>query len=154
VPSRSEPFERRETGYGGPPVDQELSLAFFGHGQHQLLSFDIGRKVRHLNGHRADGPGVSVAANGGCAVRRPDLRRERPFGALHDVWSVPGLAEETARLEDDERELRSGRLADGRDDGVPFARRSQAGDAALDPAEGPRVANLVFAQATWGSMSP
>jgi hypothetical protein len=154
VPPRSEPLERRETGDGGTPVDQELSLAFFGHGQHQLLSFDIGRKVRHLNGHRADGPGVAVAADGGCAVRRLDLRRERPFGALDDIGSVAGLAEETAGLEDDERELRPGRFADGRNDGVPFARRSQAGDPALDPAEGPRVAYLVFAQATWGSMSP
>jgi hypothetical protein len=154
VPPRSEPLERRETGDGGTPVDQELSLAFFGHGQHQLLPFDIGRKVRHLNGHRADGPGVAVAADRGRAVRRLDLRRERPFGALDDVGSVAGLAVEAAGLEDDECELRSGRFADGRNDRVPLARRSEAGDAALDPAEGPRVANLVFAQVTWGSMSP
>jgi hypothetical protein len=35
-----------------------------------------------------------------------------------------------------------------------LTRRRQARNAALDPAEGPWVADLVLTQATWGSMSP
>jgi hypothetical protein len=154
VPPRSDPLERRETGDGGTPVDQELSLAFFGHGQHQLSPFDIGWKVRDLNGHCSDRPGIALAADGGCAIGRLDLGAERALSALGDGGSIAGLGEEAAGLEDDEGELGTGYLANSRDDRIPFPRRGQAGDTALDPAEGPRVANLVFAQATWGSMSP
>ena len=52
------------------------------------------------------------------------------------------------RLEDDERVLVAVRLALRRRDRVPFTQATEARDAALDPAEGPRVSNLVVAQAT------
>jgi len=149
-----EPLEGTEIGHDRPSIHEELALALFRHRQHQLVPFDIGRKVCDLNGHRADTPGVALVADGCCAVRRLDLAPERPFGALHDIGGVARLAEEAAALEDHERELRAGRFADGRNDRIPLPRRRQTGDAALDPAEGPRVANLVLAQATWGSMSP
>jgi hypothetical protein len=152
--ARSEPFERTEIRHDRPSVHEELPLALFRHRQHQLFSFDIGRKVRDLNGHRANRPCIAVAADGSRSVRRLDLGPERPLGAFHDVGSIAGLAEEAAELEDHERELCTGRFADGRDDRIPLPRRREAGDAALDPAEGPRVSDLFLAQATRGSMSP
>ena len=147
-------LERPEIGDGGPPVHQQLAFPLFGHGQHQLSPFDIGWKVRDLNGDCADRPGIALAADGGCAIGRLDLGPERVLSALGDGGSIAGLGEEAAGLEDDEGELGAGYLANSRDNRIPFPRRRQSGDTALDPAEGPRVANLVFAQATWGSMSP
>jgi hypothetical protein len=152
--ARCEPLERAEIRHDRPPVHEELALALFSHRQHQLVPFDIGRKVCDLNGHRADSPGVAVAPDGGCAIRRRELGSDRSRGALHDVGSIAGLGEEAVGLEDHERELPAGRFADGRDDRIPLTRRRQAGNAALDPPEGPWVADLVLTQATWGSMSP
>jgi hypothetical protein len=152
--ARCEPLERTEIRHDRPSVHEELALALFSHRQHQLVPFDIGRKVGDLNGHRADGPGVAVAPDSGCAIRRRKLGSDRFLGALHDVGSVASLGEEAAGLEDHERELPASRFADGRDDRIPLTRRRQAGNAALDPAEGPWVADLVLTQATWGSMSP
>jgi hypothetical protein len=152
--ARCEPLERTEIRHDWPSVHEELALALFRHRQHQLVPFDIGRKVCDLNGHRAHGPGVAMAPDGGCAIRRRKLGSDGSLGALDDVRRIADLGEEAAGLEDHECELRACRFADGRDDRIPLTRRRQARDPALDPAEGPWVANLVLAQATWGSMSP
>jgi hypothetical protein len=154
VAACNEALERREIADGGPSVDQQLAFSLFSHRQHQLSPFDIGRKVCDLNGHRSDRPGIALAADGGCAVGRLDLGAQRVLSALGHIGSIAGLGEEAAGLEDDEGELGAGYLANSRDNRIPLPRRRQSGDTALDPSEGPRVANLVFAQATWGSMSP
>jgi hypothetical protein len=53
----------------------------------------------------------------------------------------------------DERAFVLGGVAGRRRDGVPFARARDARDARLDPAERPRIAQVV-SQVTLGSMSP
>jgi hypothetical protein len=152
--TRCKPLEGVKTLHGGPSVDQQLAFALFGHRQHQLFPLDIGRKIRHLNGHRADRPGIALAADCGGPVRRGDFSGQRLLGTSHNFGRISRLAQGAAGLEEHEGELRAGHFADGRNDCIPLPQRRQAGDAALDPAEGARVPDLVFAQAIWGSMSP
>jgi hypothetical protein len=153
---------RVESASGGPlqsidpllrglPVDLERALPCVGDGQHQLLPLRIGRELCDLDGDGSDGPCVALAPPGNRSVRRGDVLFERGRGALGRL---------AAPLEDDdvfgranERAFVPGDIASRCRDGIPFAGARDARDARLDPAERPRIAQIVV-QVTLGSMSP
>ena len=125
-------------------VQQELTLSFLRYRQYELVPFQIGWKLGQLNGHRSDRPRRPLPAYGHSPVRRPDLSLEGACGtfgyrgiALPDDDALVALAHEEAEVTHGCTRCES--------DGVPLTRRRQPGDAALDPAEGPRVPDVVEA---------
>ena len=135
----------------GLPVDLERALPSVGDCEHQLLPLGIGRELRDLDGDGSDSPGVALSPPGNRSVRRVDVLFERRCSALGRL-AAP-IEDDDVFGSADERALVPGAFAGRGRDGVPFARARDARDARLDPAERPRIAQVV-AQVTLGSMSP
>jgi hypothetical protein len=144
------PCQCTDSGHGGAPVHEQLRLSV-SHRQHDFLALLIGRELGKLNANGSDRPDGAFTAQAHGAVGRLDEPVERRLEA-RDRRFVPALVNRRVRANEDA--LLACNVAFGRCDDVPLTGAREAGDARLDPAERPRVGDLVRRQPTWGSISP
>jgi hypothetical protein len=130
----------------------ERALSLLGHGEHQLLSLGIGRKLRDLDPNRSDRPGRSFVPDADGAIRGLDRVSER-LGETDDRPRVGSDVDGVAPRHDDEHAGVSGRAAVGGGDRIPLPRARNSRDPCLDPAESAGICD-VAAQLNWGSISP
>jgi hypothetical protein len=150
VAARREPGQRIESGHARSPVDEQLRLSF-GHGQHDLLAFLIGRELCNLNAQGPDSPDVALATEADRTVGRLDQTLEGRL-QTRDRFGLSLLRNRPNRPDVDALVAENAALDRG--DDIPLAGPGETRDAGLDPPERPRIGERVLGQPSWGSISP